>query len=281
MSLDLTAPQILKTDAIALRIAPFSRTSHVVTWLSAEFGRITTVVKGACRPKSAFLGQYDLFYCCELLFYRHEHDGVHAIREVTPLDTREALRADWRRVVTASYLADLVSRVAQPAQESGDLYELLDETLVALCRAPPTLGTMLQFELSLLQHQGVLPGFALCPTCHTPTAAPWVRFAIGAGQVRCAHSTPSTAGESVLTVHREVLLQLQRLSQETQHYTAKAGDQGCAQEPLAPHLSLGLWRFLGIFIRSHLDTPPGPRRLALELLETDPARFGGATTGDS
>ncbi len=277
MSVELTAPQILQTEAMALRIAPFSRTSHVVTWLSAEFGRITTVVKGACRPKSAFLGQYDLFYRCELLFYRHEHDGVHAIREVTPLDTREGLRADWRRVSTASYLADLIARVAQPAQESDDLYGLLDEALDGLCVAPPTLRTVLQFELSLLRHQGVLPGFALCPTCHTAAASPWVRFALGAGQVRCAHSSPASAGEAVLTVHRDVLLRLQRLSQEH----PSAPPPPARTPPLAPHLSLGLRRFLGIFIHSHLETPPAPRRLALELLETDPALLWGAKTGDS
>ena len=111
----LTTPQILRTEAIALRVSPFSRTSHVVTWLSPEHGRLATVVKGACRPKSAFLGQYDLFATCELLFYRRDHDGAHAIRECSPLEPRDELRDDWRRVTTASYLCDLLARVTQPA----------------------------------------------------------------------------------------------------------------------------------------------------------------------
>ena len=50
--------------------------------------------------------------------------------------------------------------------------------------------------------------------------------------------------------------------------------------PEAPHLSLGSRRFLGIFLRFHLDTPPAPRRLAFELLESDPASFG-AVKGES
>ena len=67
---------ILATPAIALRVSPFSRTSRMVTWLTPAYGRLVTSIKGACRPKSAFLGQFDLASRCELLFYRRERDGV-------------------------------------------------------------------------------------------------------------------------------------------------------------------------------------------------------------
>ena len=40
---------IIKTTAIVLRIHPFSRTSRVVTWLTSDFGRVVTVIKGADR----------------------------------------------------------------------------------------------------------------------------------------------------------------------------------------------------------------------------------------
>ena len=72
---------IIQTQAIVLSIHPWSRTSHMVTWLTRDYGRIVTSVKGACRPKSAYLGQYDLFYTCLLDFYRKDRYGVHAIRE--------------------------------------------------------------------------------------------------------------------------------------------------------------------------------------------------------
>jgi DNA repair protein RecO len=261
-----TAPLILRTEAIVLRVSPFSRTSHVVTWLSPTHGRLSTVVKGACRPKSAFLGQYDLFATCELLFYRREHDGMHAIRECSPLTPRDGLRTDWRRITTAGYLCDLAGRVAQPEQESENVYALLQETLDALLASPPTPDDILRFELALLRHLGLLPAFAPCPACHT-AAHPWLRFVLGAGRAHCAHTLPPAAGEPVVTVHRDVLLRLADL----------AGDAtGAAPADPHPHLSLGSRRFLGIFMRFHLDTPPAPRRLAFELLETDPAAIGTA-----
>ena len=68
---------ILKDTAIVLRVAPVSNTSRMVQWFTPAYGKITTLIKGAQRPKSAFLGQFDLFYSCELLFYARERNHIH------------------------------------------------------------------------------------------------------------------------------------------------------------------------------------------------------------
>ena len=75
------AGEIIKTQGIVLTVHPWSRTSHIVTWLTPDHGPVTTLVKGAVRPKSAFLGQYDLFYTCDLLYYARATADLHALRE--------------------------------------------------------------------------------------------------------------------------------------------------------------------------------------------------------
>ena len=67
---------IVKTNAIPLTITPFGNTSHIVQWLTRENGKISTIIKGAQRPKSGFWGQYDFFDTTELLFYAKNRDGV-------------------------------------------------------------------------------------------------------------------------------------------------------------------------------------------------------------
>jgi len=258
---------IIKTEAIVLRIRPFSRTSHVVTWLSPEHGRVTTVVKGASRPTSAFLGQYDLFATCELLFYRRDHDGVHAIRECTPLQTRDALRPDWRRITTACYCADLAARVASPAQESPELYRLLSLTLDELCSAPPSPDLLLRYELAVLRQAGLMPNLESCAQCNT-AAQPWLRFGLASGRAHCVHAPAgdSPAREPAVTVHRDVLARLAWLAGDAPAPPPDAGQ--------ADHLFLGSRRLLGVFMQLHLDVSPVPRRLAFELLETVPATWG-------
>ena len=295
-AVDTPAPVILRTEAIALRIHPYSRTSHVVTWLSPAYGRVVTVIKGACRPKSAFLGQYDLAASCELLFYRRDHDGLHAIRECTALRRRDELRADWRRVTTASYLCDLVARVAQPGQDATNVHALLAATLDDLCVRAPDAAAVLRFELALLRHLGFLPQLALCPTCHAQPRS-WLRFAPGSGRAVCSHA-PAAAGEATVSLQREVVAYLQRLasngapnpdgapppSAEPMPRSIRRPRSGTPYPPSAPpgasddapQVSLGARRFLGIFMGFHLETPATPRRLAFELLETAPAGPGGA-----
>ena len=96
------AGETVKCEAICLDVRPWSRTSHVVSWLTPH-GRIVTLVKGAVRPKSAFLGQYDLNYTCEIVWYRRAKGDLHALRECSPLVLRENLRGDWRALLAAEH----------------------------------------------------------------------------------------------------------------------------------------------------------------------------------
>ena len=88
------AGETAKTRAVCLDIRPWSRTSHVVTWL-AETGPIATSVKGAVSPKRAFHRQYDLNYSCQEIGY---FDCSHFIKEykkhkgVTPKQHRMRMR---------------------------------------------------------------------------------------------------------------------------------------------------------------------------------------------
>ena len=189
---------IEKTEGIVLRSRPFSRTSRMVTWLTPDFGRVTTVIKGACRPKSFFLGQTDLGYRCELLFYRREHAGAHIAREVSPLDCREALRGNWRASVAASYVCWLLSQVTEPMLASAELYGLLDRVLDIISAAPREArleSILVDFEFLLLDLLGVSPNFGFCQDCtFGPEKRKTCRFLLADGRLGCIHA---------LSIHHE------------------------------------------------------------------------------
>ena len=128
------AGEIIKTDGIVLAIHPWSRTSHIVTWLTPDHGCVTTLVKGAVRPKSAFLGQYDLFYTCDLLYYARARGDLHALRETTPRNLRDGLRGRWRETALAGYAAGLVNDLAPANGESSAWFSFLDSLLYSAGR---------------------------------------------------------------------------------------------------------------------------------------------------
>ncbi len=260
------------TKAIALHIRPWSKTSHMVTWLTPECGKLVTSVKGACRPKSAFLGQYDLFYTCDLIYYDHDREGAHALRECTPLHLREGLRQSWRRTAAAAYLADLTARVIQPKQDASPIFDLLEGCLDRLSddREPfPLRQLVLRYEVGLLRHLGVLPDLSICPHCPPSENAP-LRFSLSAGRFVCRHRPPTRAEEATLPVHRGVRDLFLSLLYPTDSVPALSACDG--ESAISTNLVFGLSRFLGMFILFHLDVPSAVRRVALEMMDTTPAQ---------
>ena len=266
---------IIQTQAIVLQIRPWSQTSHMVTWLTPDHGKVVTSVKGACRPKSAFLGQYDLFYTCDLLFYRREHDGVHAIRECAPSVLREPLRKRWRHTAVAAYLADLTARVTVIHQEDAALFSLLTHALDRLAAAPDSdpREVMIRYETHLLRLLGFMPDLTTCPICHPPER-PWLRFSLPSGRFLCPHLARIQTGEAALSLHRSVrdlFLDVARSEFGTFADNA-AGPYASKKNTAEANLLLGLSRFLGMFITFHLDVPSAVRRVTLEMLDTTPTQ---------
>ncbi len=151
------AGETAKTKAICLRIAPWSRTSHVVTWFTPE-GKLSTSVKGAVRPKSLFLGQYDLNYTCEIVYYLRARGELHALRDCAPLEMREFLRGDFRALLLAEHMRTITALLAPSGPEAGDWFALLEESLASLSLGPQGfLGALLDFELKALDLAGLKP----------------------------------------------------------------------------------------------------------------------------
>ena len=156
---------ILKDPAIVLRMTPFGNTSRIVVWLSASHGKLATIIKGSQREKSPFLGQYDLFYTCELLFYAREHRNLHILKECYPLETRSELRSDWRACAAASYVAGVMDRAMPFGPASSTLYSLLEQMLDQLASRTPGPAFIPRFELLLLQELGLAPDWDTCAKC--------------------------------------------------------------------------------------------------------------------
>ena len=151
------AGETIKSEAICLKIVPWSRTSHVVTWLTPD-GKVSCVVKGAVRPKSVFLGQYDLNYTCDIVYYARAQGDLHALRECQPLDLRESLRANYRALVLSEYFRDTAGALAPSGPEARDWYDLLGHALDDLLTpCPSLLPALLDFELKALDLAGLAP----------------------------------------------------------------------------------------------------------------------------
>ncbi len=252
---------ILETRAILLRIHPFSRTSHMVVWLTEEGRRIVTVVKGAVRPKSAFLGQYDLYYTCDLLFYARSREGVHVARECEALDRRDGLRVNWRAELHASWFASLADLVSENGVASRSLFTLLSESLDVLAALPhrtaPPLALFARYEARLLAVAGLRPN--LSGASAYPKTARSLPLDIAGGRIRAPGESadPERPSSPVVRVSRRTLALCETLLDSPSVGTASTAIRDDAA-------AVGLVRLLGLFMQYHLpDADPSSRAIAL------------------
>ncbi len=233
------AGETTKSTGIVLDIRPWSRTSHIVTWLVPERGPVATPVKGAVRPKSAFLGQYDLFYTCELVYYVRAKGELHAIREASPIDCREYLRGDYRSTAIASYASYLVKEHCPHNPEAAEWFRFLEGFLDGLSDRFDPARKIIALETAFLELAGLAPDFSEADFSGGP-----VPFSIDLGRACIGAKTV-------------------RLPTGAARLLSSKGTGGA--DGFAPEDVSAAVRFLGLFMRYHIDMPPDIRRNTLLL----------------
>ncbi|MCG2661816.1 MAG: DNA repair protein RecO [Kiritimatiellae bacterium] len=273
---------IVKTQAIVLRMIPFSETSRVVLWLTRDHGKIATIIKGAHRRRSPFVGQVDLFYTCELLVYLRLFRGLHIVKECSPLKLRTPLRSRWRATACASYFTGLVAQISPLYAPHPELFRLLDMALDYFADQSALELGLFWFELKLMKVMGLSPQLKECLRCHHPlkednafAEGPGARtahrakacatrmasvFSCVRGGVLCKTCAPS-AGAKALPITPDILGML-RFWQSSRSWRS-AQSAACT-----PRQTRDLERILGLFMQYHLEIDNLARATALSILRT-------------
>jgi DNA repair protein RecO (recombination protein O) len=266
-----------KTDAICLRLHPYSKTSEVITWLSPRYGRFATLAKGAHRARSAFLGQADLAGSAEVVFHARPGQSLAVLRECAVLAPRPGLRADWRAAVCALYVCALVERVGT-AEPHAALYALTAAALDTLEREV-SWPLVLYFETRLLSALGFAPRLSHCVSCGARAGhdGAW-RFVPRQGGVLCPgclaarnQAGPDLAPEALAVLRR--WQQGPKPGKPAPHSSSgfQPAPSGAARMAALPMRScLELSAVLGVCLQEYLDALPPGRRIALELTARQP-----------
>jgi DNA repair protein RecO (recombination protein O) len=249
---------LIRDEAIVLRMMPWSNTSRMIVWLTRGHGKILTLIRGAQRPKSFFLGQADLFYACDLVFYAREHRFIHAARECAPLRTRPRLRTDWRACAAASCAADEVHRALPCDAPAPEVHALLEQVLAALDAGANGAGALAWFDLRLLSALGLRPCIRTCAACGEPHPhAGGLRLSIARGGFLCPGCAPGGRAEDTVPVPPAAIVHLARLQEAEDPAGLPAAPPGADAEA---------HRVLSRFLRHHLNLALPSRDRASELL---------------
>ena len=146
-------------SGLILRTRPLMDTSLIVHWLTADFGRMATVAKGARRQKSPFAGKLDLFYLGDFSFQRSRRSELHQLREVSLRETHAAIRTEMEYLQQASYCAALIEQTTEMDTPIPEIFSLMTGFLKNLPKYVPQSQTLFAFEVKLLSELGLQPDF--------------------------------------------------------------------------------------------------------------------------
>jgi len=149
------------TLGFVIGIRPLSETSLIVHWLTRDFGRLSTVAKGARRPKSPFRGKLDLFFLCELFYLPSRKSNLHTLKEIKLLETFPALRKEVEKLQQASYAVSLIKQSTEQDTPLMEVFLLFQEFLQAIASSSKSAPWTEALELRLLDLLGFDPTLPL------------------------------------------------------------------------------------------------------------------------
>jgi DNA repair protein RecO (recombination protein O) len=190
---------IQKTEAIVIDRRDYSNTSLIVTFYTHQFGQLSGLAKGARRPKSPFLGTFDLLNHNEILFYRHTRSSLHTLSHSEVKNGFPGIRESEQRTYAGTYVAELVKGMTREDEPHPEAFDLLVNTLRELSRAQDTDRVVFQFEIKFLGTVGYQPEIEYCVSCRAQPKSAQIPFCVSEGGILCQRCASGREAEVQLT----------------------------------------------------------------------------------
>ena len=239
----------IKTIAIPFAFFPYSITSRIVHWQTRHHGKVATLLKGALRPKSPFLGEYELFSTSELLYLPRSGRTLHLAKECSLLQARNGFRTHWRAMQTASALSALFSRNLPEEAPDPALFGFYEE-LLDLAEIYGDLPSFFFWaELQVCTHLGHAPHFEHCIFCKAQEPH---LFCIPSGGAVCSECAQHNQLQTI-PLSPDIRAILQAWQKNTR-------PQAALKTRLTPTQHQRIFHFLEAFLQEHLNLPPEIRQ---------------------
>ena len=168
-----------KSQAVVLRLVPYSNTSLIVTLFTDNLGKIGVLAKGARRPKSPFEAALDLLAVCRVVFIHKSRDVLDLMTEAKLVRRFRSASHDLLRLYAGYYVAEITEGLTEFADPHPELFIALERTLGALdagCDSPTWLSW---YALHLLHEIGTAPALDRCVRCGRVADGTWLGLADG------------------------------------------------------------------------------------------------------
>ncbi|MBI4634594.1 MAG: DNA repair protein RecO [Deltaproteobacteria bacterium] len=186
---------IHKTAAVILHSLNYGESDRIVTFYTADFGKLTGIAKGARRSKKRFANILEFFSCIQIIFSRRGRDSLALIEEGSVLNCYPRIREDLEKTLIASYLLELMDKFTHEGKKNTELFQLLLSFLVLVEAGNSPEDLLRFFEMRLLKHAGYEPVLDRCMACRRAVGdADVYHFVARDGGLKCMTCEPRHPG---------------------------------------------------------------------------------------
>lgn len=180
-----------QSDAIVLRMTPWSETSLIGSLYTRDFGKISVVAKGARRLKSPFEAALDLLSVCRVVFIEKSGDSLHVLTEAKLGRRFRMVNSQLLRLYCAYYVVELLEKMTDEHDPLSELFDLAQDTIRRFEQVElEPRATVLRFEIQLLRLIGQLPSLRRCVQCgNIVEAVGWITYGLVSTGVLCPSCT--------------------------------------------------------------------------------------------
>ncbi len=157
---------VQKTRAVVLRTLDYGESDRIVTFFTADLGKLKGIAKGARRSRRRFANALELFSLSNVLFSRSGRGGLSLIEGADVVSHHPGIREDLEKTLIATYLAELVDGFSVEGKRNAELFRLLEDFLEILDREALQPGIKRFFEMRLLKLTGYDLHIRNCLACN-------------------------------------------------------------------------------------------------------------------
>lgn len=157
---------IVHYKGIVIKEVNTGEADKIITVLTAEEGKISISAKNARRPKNSLSSGTQLLCFCDYMLFKGKELYNMSCCEV--IEPNYEIRNDIIKLTYSSHILELIYDNVQEGEPSGDILQLLLNTLYVIAKTDRSLELVARvFELRLMALLGYEPHVSSCVNCNS------------------------------------------------------------------------------------------------------------------
>ncbi|MSU76373.1 DNA repair protein RecO [Patescibacteria group bacterium] len=175
---------LTKTKGVIIRATNLREADRILEIYSDDLGKIRAVARGVRKIQSKLAGHLEPFTYVDLMLAKGRGD-LPTITGAKALLHFSGIRKDVERMASASYLAELVSRLNPDEQASKRFPIILRDSFEALDTGHEPAQVVAYYEWNAVTAAGWQPELQHCVNCYQKLYPQGLSFSLAAGGVLC------------------------------------------------------------------------------------------------